>query len=129
MPRPSRPLLALCACSALSFAAGCGGASPAPVGDTFTYTASGVSPATLPVASGGCIVIRNGDTVNHDVAADDLTTCPELVGTTTLTPGHDWTWCGFQAGPKTCTFFDPTRTLAGGARDPAFVGAIQVRAP
>jgi hypothetical protein len=136
MPRLPRPLTALgspvLAVLVLApfLGAGCGGATPPPpAGDTFTYSATGLAPRALPVASGGCITILNGDTANHDVSADDLTACPELIGTTTLVPGEAWTWCGFQGGPKTCAFSDPTRTLVGGAQDPAFTGAIQVRAP
>jgi hypothetical protein len=95
----------------------------------FTFSPSGLSPRSVAVANGGCVVVRNSDTSSHDVAPDDLQACPELVGTTTLLAGHEWDWCGFQGGPKSCGFHDPTRTVPGGAPDPAFSGTIQVAAP
>jgi len=67
--------------------------------------------------------------VSHDVAPDPVHSCPELIGRTTLAPGDAWDWCGFQGGPKICGLQDPTRTIPGGAQDPAFSATIQVAGP
>jgi hypothetical protein len=116
--------------SLTAFALACGGAGGAPAGTpTFTFSASGLSPRAVSVANGGCVVVRNSDAVDHAVDPDDLQTCPELLGSTTLTPAHEWDWCGFQGGPKTCGFDDPSHTLPGGLPDPAFSGAIEVMSP
>lgn len=96
---------------------------------TFKFSASGLSPRSLSVSNGGCVLVLNGDSSDHQVEPDDITLCPELIGGTTLAPGHDWDWCGFRNGPKTCGFHDPSRTLLGGAPDPAFSATIQVKAP
>jgi hypothetical protein len=95
----------------------------------FVVSAAGISPATHTVANGGCVLVRNADTVSHDVAPDPVRSCPELIGRTTLAPGDAWDWCGFQGGPKECGLQDPTRTISGGAQDPAFAATIHVAAP
>lgn len=126
-------LLALIA--ALSWA--CGGGAPAKTTAqstdagvlTFTFSAAGLAPRALTVSNGGCVLVQNGDSAPHAVEPDDVALCPELVGGTTLDPGHDWDWCGFRSGPKTCGFHDPTRTLPGGGQDPAFSATIQVSGP
>jgi hypothetical protein len=103
--------------------------APPPSTPTFSFSAAKVSPGSLSVPNGGCVLVQNTDTVDHVVAPDDLQACPELIGATTLQPGHDWDWCGFRGGPKTCGFHDPSRTLAGGAPDPAFAATIDVLPP
>jgi hypothetical protein len=125
-------LAMLCAGAVLPLA--CGGASSGPAKadasvPTFSFSGTGISPRSLSVATGGCVIVHNSDTADHGVEPDDLQTCPELVGSTVLSPGHEWDWCGFSGGPKTCAFHDPMRTLAGGAPDPAFSATIQVSAP
>jgi hypothetical protein len=123
------PLFALVLLSA------CGGGSAAKTAPdagepTFTFSASGLSPRSLSVSNGGGVIVHNGDSKVHKVEPDDLVACPELVGVTPLDPGHDWDWCCFRNGPKTCGFHDPDQTLpGGGAADPAFSATIQVRAP
>jgi hypothetical protein len=109
----------------------CGGTSNAPAGaaaadtPTFTFSATGLSPPSLTVANGGCILVRNGDpSAAHSVEPNDLTICPELIGGTTLAPGTSWDWCGFRNGPKTCGFHDPNGSPAS-----AFSATIQVSAP
>jgi hypothetical protein len=117
---------------ALVAACGGGGSAPAKASTpvpTFTYSASGVSPRTLSIAAGGCVIVHNSDVVNHGVQSDDLQTCPELIGSTVLVPGDEWDWCGFKGGPKTCAFHDQTRSGAGGAPDPAFSAKIEVSGP
>jgi len=119
----------LASTTALTAACGDGGSGPGAVSadvPTLTFSASGISPRSVAIANGGCVIVRNSDSSNHDVAADDLQTCPELLGTTTLLPTHEWEWCGFQGGPKTCGFHDPSRKLASGAPDPAFSATIDV---
>jgi hypothetical protein len=127
-------LAMLCAGAVLPLA--CGGASSEPAKaapsvptPTFSFSETGVSPRSLSIDNGGCVIVHNADTADHGVEPDDLQTCPELVGSTVLSPGHDWDWCGFRGGPKTCAFHDPMRTLDGGTPDPAFSATIQVSAP
>jgi hypothetical protein len=138
MPRslagPRLARRAACAVALAASAIACGGggtaASKPDAGTpTFTFTATGLAPTSLSVANGGCVLVQNGDTSQHGVAPDDLATCPELVGGIILDPGHDWDWCGFKGGPKTCTFHDSLRTLPGGGQDPAFSATIEVRGP
>lgn len=114
----------------LALASGCGGNAASPAGAlVFAFGATGLEPRSLSVAHNGCVTVRNSDTVNHDVTPDDLVACPELLESTTLTPGEEWVWCGFQGGPKSCAFHDSTRTLQGGAPDPSYSATILVRAP
>jgi hypothetical protein len=108
----------------------CGGTNTAPAvvsadTPTFTFSATGVSPSSLSVANGGCVIVKNGDSSSsHSVEPNDLTLCPELIGGTSLLPGESWDWCGFKGGPKTCSFRDPN-----GSPAPAFSATIQVLAP
>jgi hypothetical protein len=117
----------------VAVACACGGGGPmnppTTTGPTLTFTARGLTPNTTAVPNGGCVLVQNTDTTDHVVQPDDLQACPELLGATTLSSGHDWDWCGFKGGPKTCGFHDPTRTLPGGAQDPAFAATIQVSGP
>jgi len=116
----TRTRIALAAAAAL---AACGGSSPPPA--RFTLSATGLSPRSLEVMSGTCVTFQNGDAAEHDIAADDATTCPELAQPHAVMPGDTFTACLMQ-GPKVCAFHDPTRDGAAGAPDAAFAGAIQV---
>lgn len=116
----------------VAVACACGGGTmtpPATSNPIITFSATGLKPSSVAVPNGGCVLVQNADASDHVVEPDDLQACPELLGSTTLSPGHDWDWCGFRGGPKSCGFHDPTRKLAGGAQDPAFSATIQVGAP
>jgi hypothetical protein len=124
---PFAPILA-------ALALGCGGgngvsASSSGSVPTFTFTASGLSPQSLTVANKGCVVVENADAARHDVTPDDLGSCPELIGSTTLDPKAGWDWCGFTGGPKTCRFHDGSHLAADGSPDPRFAATIVVSPP
>ncbi len=84
-----------------------------------SLVASGVSPASVNVGSGGQVHFVNNDTAPHQIAS---TSCTELVSPS-LAAGKDFT-APIGTGPKTCTYDDGLNPSAA-----AFAGTINVAAP
>lgn len=83
----------------------CGGGSSsnppgAPTGVEVDFTAAGVTPASVNVASGGQVQFVNKDTASHQVSS---TACPEL-NTAAMAAGQSTT-VGIS-GTKQCPFVD-----------------------
>ncbi len=67
------------------------------------FTATGVSPSTVTIAGGGCLVFTNNDAAAHQPASIGAPACPQLdgpvltrLGTFTTTPFTAATTCRWQ---------------------------------
>jgi hypothetical protein len=99
--------------------AGCGGSGSSAAGNLFELRASGVSPQSISVSSGGQVRFINHDTADHQIASS---ACAEL-SSPRLAPDAGFT-ATLGTGPKTCGFDD---ALAPSAV--SFQGTVNVAAP
>lgn len=95
----------------------CGGETPASQGAGFDLTASGVTPVTATIPSGGQVTFTNKDGAPHQIASD----CAELASGSLAANA---TFSARLSGPRTCTFSD-----ALNPSNAAFNGSITVSAP
>jgi hypothetical protein len=96
---------------------GSGGSSGAP--NTFTFSASGVSPSFMMVGSAATVTFVNNDTAAHGVSSSN---CSELAAASIAAGASSVISLG--AGPKTCSFADALNASAS-----SFQGSVQVASP
>ena len=102
----------------LILAAACGGSGGgAPQGAQFQLVASGVTPITATIGSGGQVTFSNKDAAPHQITSS----CAELHSPSLA---MNQTFSATLAGPKTCPFSD-----ALNPSNSAFSGTITVDAP
>lgn len=102
----------------LAAAAACGGSSGNTTAAQISLTASGASPSTITIPSGGQVHFINHDTADHQIASS---ACGELASPK-LSAGQDF--LASIIGPKSCSFSDslnPSNT--------SFQGTVTVSAP
>lgn len=101
-----------------------GGTAPGPAAATITITSTGVSPASVTVASGQSVTFINNDSVAHQIASQPIPTytdCPAINRVNRLEPGQRMETGAFSS-MRSCGFLDLLRT-----DDTRFQGTVVVQ--
>lgn len=118
--------LTLAACGGDSDPAPGGGPSDTPgtIAATVTFTAAGVSPASVTVPTGSRVTFQNNDTRGHAPASDPHPThgsCPAIDQIGTIPGGQSRTSGNFNSA-TTCSYHDHDTDA-----DPRYDGTIRVQ--